>query len=90
MYALALNSLYSLLPLLLISCVFHINLALLLPTSSPVVSPPYLSLSSQPETDAGLFIADKAANFINYEPICYSVCVPVCVCLEQWGDLRVP
>lgn len=67
-------------------CLSHQSLPPLTP-SSPVVSPLYLSLSSQPEKDTRLFIADKAANFINYEPICCSV--RVCV-WSNGGDLKVP
>lgn len=83
------HSLYSLLPVLLISCVFLINLP---PLCSPVsfvgwrvvsvcvgggvggLPLPHLSFFHQSETDAGVFSADKAANFINYEPMWSSLC----------------
>lgn len=87
------------------SCKWLVSFPSISPSYPSVISPPYLSLSSQPETDQGLFIADKAANFINYEAICYSacvcafmhacVCVCVCLCLciwsngEIWGSLQL-
>lgn len=79
----ALGSLCSLLPLLLISCVSPIHLSL-----SPPPPPPYLSVSLQPARDRRrLFIADKAANFINYEAICYSVCKCGDVCV--WCNVGI-
>ena len=66
----------SLLPILLIRCVFLINLSLLAAPPHPIclhsVSQREIQGPSQP---------DKAANFINYEPICYSLCSDG----EMWG-----
>lgn len=69
------------------SCKWLVSFPSISPSHPAFVSPPYLSLSSQPETDQGLFIADKAANFINYEAICYSACFPACV--SAWVSVCV-